>query len=92
MTIVLVPGNPETDAIWDDLVPYLRGQHVVRLSPPGFGSAIPPGFNCSIDAYIATGWKANWKGWRNRSISWGMIGAGHMSCASQWIVRILYDP
>jgi pimeloyl-ACP methyl ester carboxylesterase len=51
MTIVLVHGNPETEAIWDDLVPHLRGQHVVRLSPPGFGSAIPPGFNCSIDAY-----------------------------------------
>jgi pimeloyl-ACP methyl ester carboxylesterase len=51
MTIVLVHGNPETEAIWDDLIPHLRAQHVVRLSPPGFGSAVPPGFNCSIDAY-----------------------------------------
>jgi pimeloyl-ACP methyl ester carboxylesterase len=51
MTIVLVHGNPETDAIWDDLVPHLRNDDVVRLSPPGFGSAIPSSFDCSIDAY-----------------------------------------
>jgi pimeloyl-ACP methyl ester carboxylesterase len=51
MTIVLVHGNPETEAIWDDLVPNLRNDGVVRLSPPGFGSAIPSGFDCSIDAY-----------------------------------------
>jgi pimeloyl-ACP methyl ester carboxylesterase len=51
MTIVLVHGNPETEAIWDNLVPHLRDHHILRLSPPGFGSAIPPGFDCSIDAY-----------------------------------------
>lgn len=50
MTIVLVHGSPETEAIWDDLVPHLRG-NVVRLSPPGFGAPIPPGFDCSVDAY-----------------------------------------
>jgi pimeloyl-ACP methyl ester carboxylesterase len=57
MTIVLVHGNPETEAIWDDLVPHLRGHDVVRLSPPGFGSAIPSGFDCSTDAY--RDWLAN---------------------------------
>ena len=51
MTIVLVHGNPETEAIWDDLVPHLRNDDVARLSPPGFGSAIPSGFDCSTDAY-----------------------------------------
>jgi pimeloyl-ACP methyl ester carboxylesterase len=51
MTIVLVHGNPETEAIWDDLVPHLRDQNIVRLSPPGFGSAIPSGFDCTADAY-----------------------------------------
>jgi pimeloyl-ACP methyl ester carboxylesterase len=50
MTIVLVHGNPETEAIWDDLVPHLSGD-VVRLSPPGFGAAIPAGFDCSMNAY-----------------------------------------
>jgi pimeloyl-ACP methyl ester carboxylesterase len=51
MTIVLVHGNPETEAVWDDLVPHLRDPDVVRLAPPGFGSAIPAGFDCSVDAY-----------------------------------------
>lgn len=50
MTIVLVHGNPETEAIWDDLILHLRDD-VVRLSPPGFGSAIPSGFDCTTDAY-----------------------------------------
>ncbi|WP_202639128.1 alpha/beta fold hydrolase [Bradyrhizobium sp. CCBAU 051011] len=51
MAIVLVHGNPETEAIWDDLVPHLSDQKIIRLSPPGFGSALPPGFDCSVDAY-----------------------------------------
>jgi pimeloyl-ACP methyl ester carboxylesterase len=52
MPIVLVHGNPETEAIWDDLAPHLRSHDVVRLSPPGFGSAIPSGFDCCTDAYV----------------------------------------
>jgi pimeloyl-ACP methyl ester carboxylesterase len=54
MTIVLVHGNPESEVIWDDLVPHLRDNDVVRLSPPGFGSRIPAGFDCTMDAY--RGW------------------------------------
>jgi pimeloyl-ACP methyl ester carboxylesterase len=50
MAIVLVHGNPETEAIWDDLVPHLKDE-VIRLSPPGFGCAIPSGFDCSTGAY-----------------------------------------
>jgi pimeloyl-ACP methyl ester carboxylesterase len=57
MPIVLVHGNPETSAIWDDLVPHLCVDDVVRLSPPGFGSVIPSGFDCSTDAY--RDWLAN---------------------------------
>ena len=52
MTIVLVHGNPETEAIWDDLVPHLRNDGVVRLSPPGFGSAMQERSRCAIaEAY-----------------------------------------
>lgn len=51
MTLVLVHGNPETEAIWDDLLPHLRDDNIVRLSPPGFGSAAPSDFDCSVDAY-----------------------------------------
>lgn len=41
MTVVLVHGNPETDAIWDPLVAALGRDDVVRLSPPGFGVLYP---------------------------------------------------
>src|SRR5580700_5450136 len=41
VTVVLVHGNPETDAIWGPLVDVLGHEDVVRLSPPGFGSPLP---------------------------------------------------
>jgi pimeloyl-ACP methyl ester carboxylesterase len=53
LTIVLVHGNPETDAIWDDLRHDLGRDDVVALSPPGFGSAVPDGFGATSDDYVA---------------------------------------
>ncbi|MDV3128905.1 alpha/beta fold hydrolase [Mycobacterium sp. 21AC1] len=44
MTVVLVHGNPETEAIWGPLVEALGRDDVVRLSPPGFGAPLPDGF------------------------------------------------
>jgi pimeloyl-ACP methyl ester carboxylesterase len=44
MTVVLVHGNPETEAIWGPLVDALGREDVVRLSPPGFGAPLPDGF------------------------------------------------
>ena len=41
MTVVLVHGNPETDAVWGPLVDALGRDDVVRLSPPGFGAPLP---------------------------------------------------
>jgi pimeloyl-ACP methyl ester carboxylesterase len=51
MTIILVHGNPETCAIWDDLVHYLAETDILRLSPPGFGAPIPEGFDCGLRTY-----------------------------------------
>lgn len=51
MTIVLVHGNPETEALWDPLVDALGRDDVVRLSPPGFGVALPDGFGATYLAY-----------------------------------------
>jgi pimeloyl-ACP methyl ester carboxylesterase len=51
MTVVLVHGNPETDAIWGPLVEALRRDDVVRLSPPGFGAPLPDGFPATFVAY-----------------------------------------
>jgi pimeloyl-ACP methyl ester carboxylesterase len=51
MTIVLVHGNPETDAIWGPLVDAFGRTDVVRLSPPGFGSPLPDDFPATYLAY-----------------------------------------
>ncbi|MEN3220264.1 alpha/beta hydrolase [Mycolicibacterium porcinum] len=51
MTIVLVHGNPETDAIWGPLVDALGRDDVTRLSPPGFGAPLPDGFPATYLAY-----------------------------------------
>ncbi|TGD88217.1 alpha/beta hydrolase [Mycolicibacterium sp. CH28] len=51
MTVVLVHGNPETDAIWGPLVRALGREDVVRLSPPGFGAPLPEGFAATYLAY-----------------------------------------
>lgn len=55
MTKVFVHGNPETSAIWSDLVTELhrRGtDDIVLLSPPGFGSAVPPGWGATQAEYV----------------------------------------
>lgn len=51
MTVVLVHGNPETDAIWGPLLDVLGRDDVVRLSPPGFGAPLPEGFAATYLAY-----------------------------------------
>jgi len=51
MTVVLVHGNPETDAIWGPLVDALGREDVVCLSPPGFGAPLPEAFSGTYLAY-----------------------------------------
>jgi pimeloyl-ACP methyl ester carboxylesterase len=51
MTVVLVHGNPETAAIWDDLRKLLGRDDIVTLSPPGFGAPVPDGFWATSDEY-----------------------------------------
>jgi pimeloyl-ACP methyl ester carboxylesterase len=51
MTVVLVHGNPETDAVWGPLVCELGRDDVVRLSPPGFGAPAPEGFGATWENY-----------------------------------------
>lgn len=51
MTVVLVHGNPETDAIWGPLLDALGRTDVVRLSPPGFGAPLPADFPATYLAY-----------------------------------------
>ena len=51
MTVILVHGNPETDAIWGPLIDALGREDVVRLSPPGFGAPLPDNFPATYLAY-----------------------------------------
>jgi len=54
MPKVFVHGNPETSALWRSLVEVLeaRGvEDIVLLSPPGFGSPVPDGFEPTRLAY-----------------------------------------
>ena len=52
MSVVLVHGNPETDAIWGPLRTELGRDDVIALCPPGFGSALPQGFDMTSDGYL----------------------------------------
>lgn len=51
MTVVLVHGNPETDALWGPLIDALGREDVVCLSPPGFGAPLPDDFSATYLAY-----------------------------------------
>lgn len=51
MTVVLVHGNPETEAIWGPLIGELGRDDVVCLSPPGFGAPLPEDFPATFIAY-----------------------------------------
>ena len=53
MTVVLVHGNPETAAIWDELRAALGRDDVIAVSPPGFGAPTPPGFSATMADYVA---------------------------------------
>lgn len=53
MTLVLVHGNPEIDAIWDELRKHLTVGDVIALSPPGFGAPLPEGFGATSDDYVS---------------------------------------
>ncbi|MFE3542739.1 alpha/beta fold hydrolase [Nocardia sp. NPDC059177] len=54
MTIVFVHGVPVTAAVWTPLInelPEPYQQDVVRLSPPGFGTALPADFGATFLDY-----------------------------------------
>lgn len=52
MTLVLVHGNPECDAIWDEMRKHLSAKDVIALSPPGFGAPVPKAFGAASDDYL----------------------------------------
>jgi pimeloyl-ACP methyl ester carboxylesterase len=51
MPAVFVHGVPDTHHVWRTLIRRLRRDDVVSVSLPGFGCEVPPGFDCSKEAY-----------------------------------------
>jgi pimeloyl-ACP methyl ester carboxylesterase len=56
MTLVLVHGVPETPAVWEPLRACLTRSDVTSLQLPGFGCAVPEGFEPTKEGYA--GWLA----------------------------------
>ena len=52
MSVVLIHGNPETDAIWGPIRTELARDDVICLSPPGFGTPLPLDFDVTSDGYL----------------------------------------
>ena len=53
MPAVLVHGVPDTHVEWDALLPHLARTDVVTPDLPGFGCAVPDGFDATKEAYAA---------------------------------------
>jgi pimeloyl-ACP methyl ester carboxylesterase len=51
MTAVFVHGVPETTVIWDPLIAALGLENAKTLALPGFGCALPDGFEPTMDRY-----------------------------------------
>ena len=51
MPAVFVHGVQDTHRVWKTLIRRLRRDDVVTVSLPGFGCEVPPGFDCSKEAY-----------------------------------------
>jgi pimeloyl-ACP methyl ester carboxylesterase len=52
MPAVLVHGVPDTHHLWDRLRARLARTDVVAVVLPGFGTAVPPGFEATKEAYV----------------------------------------
>jgi pimeloyl-ACP methyl ester carboxylesterase len=50
--VVLVHGNPETDAVWEPVADLLDRPDVHRVRLPGFGCPVPEGFDATKEAYV----------------------------------------
>jgi len=53
MTAVFVHGVPETPSVWQPLIDRLGRPDAVALRLPGFGSALPDGFDTTMHGYAA---------------------------------------
>jgi pimeloyl-ACP methyl ester carboxylesterase len=52
MPAVFVHGVPDTQRVWDAVIPRLNRKDVVTLSLPGFDCTVPAGFSATKEAYV----------------------------------------
>jgi pimeloyl-ACP methyl ester carboxylesterase len=52
MPAFLVHGVPDTHRLWDALRSHLSRRDVLAPSLPGFGRAVPPGFDATKETYV----------------------------------------
>lgn len=52
MAVLLLHGNPETSAIWANLVAAWGRSDILTPSLPGFGCEVPQGFGCTMEDYL----------------------------------------
>ncbi len=53
MPAVFVHGVPDTSALWDPVLAELTRTDTIALKLPGFASAVPDGFGCTKEEYVA---------------------------------------
>ena len=53
MPAFLVHGVPDTEHLWDGVRSHLTRTDIIASSMPGFGTPLPDGFDCTMDAYAA---------------------------------------
>ncbi len=82
MTVVLVHGNPETDAVWGPLSSRLGRDDVVRLSPPGSGAPAATGGGRPTRS-TAAGSSGSWRRSASRSTWSATTGAAATSRTSR---------
>ena len=53
MPAFFVHGVPDTEHLWDGVRSHLTRTDIIAPSMPGFGTPLPDGFDCTMDAYAA---------------------------------------
>ena len=87
MTIVLVHGNPETEAIWTISFRICAAMTLFVCLLPDLAPQFPQTLTVVLKL-IATGSPTSSESWHNRSTLWGMTGVGATSYELQWIAQV----
>lgn len=71
MPVVFVHGVPDTERVWKAVIERLARRDVIAVSLPGFGCALPAGFQPTKEGYV------EWLGRELSAISGPLDVVGH---------------